>query len=314
MSRNESSPRVVSVNMSEKKGTIKKPVQVINFTETGVSGDAHAGRWHRQISILSQELIDDFIETSGRPTKPGEFAENITTCGLDLASVARLDRIRFGETEIEITQIGKECHGDSCEIFREVGKCVMPKEGLFARVVVPGSVRSGDALTHIPRELRLRVITLSDRAFNGDYEDRSGPAIVGILEKFLENTRWHYRIDTNLLPDEPGLLRSDIEEADKAGADIIITTGGTGLGPRDIAPDVVAEICDKQIPGIMENIRLKYGANKLGALLSRSIAGVKGKMQIYALPGSVRAVREYMEEILKTLEHVICTLHSIDSH
>jgi len=305
---------VVSVNVSEKKGTVKTPVEAIELGETGVSGDAHAGSWHRQVSILSRELIDSFVAASGRPTECGEFAENITTCGLDLAGVAPLDRIRFGGAEVEITQIGKECHGDSCEIFREVGKCVMPKEGLFARVVAPGTIRAGDLVEHLPRELRIRVVTLSDRASKGDYEDRSGPEIVGILQKFLENKRWHQRIDSNLLPDDSDRLRSDLAAALRDGADIIITTGGTGVGPRDIASDVVTDFCDKLVPGIMEHIRLKYGARKPGALLSRSVAGIKGKTQVYALPGSVRAVREYMEEILKTTEHLIYMLHSIDRH
>ena len=95
---------------------------------------------------------------------------------------------------------------------------------------------------------------------------------------------------------------------------MIFTTGGTGVGPRDITPDVVTELCDKFIPGIMDHIRLKFGADKPNALLSRSVAGVAGSTLIYTLPGSVRAVQEYMQEILKTLEHLILTLHGLDDH
>jgi len=95
---------------------------------------------------------------------------------------------------------------------------------------------------------------------------------------------------------------------------VIVTTGGTGIGPRDITPEVVTALCQKQIPGIMEHIRAKFGAANPNALLSRSVAGVAGRSQIYALPGSVRAVEEYLGEILKTLEHVLCMLHGLDVH
>jgi len=94
----------------------------------------------------------------------------------------------------------------------------------------------------------------------------------------------------------------------------VITTGGTGVGPRDITPETVAGVFEKIIPGIMENIRMKFGQAKPNALLSRSVAAVGGQTQCYALPGSVRAVDEYMGEILKTLEHVIYMLHGLDVH
>ena len=96
--------------------------------------------------------------------------------------------------------------------------------------------------------------------------------------------------------------------------DIIFTTGGTGIGPRDITPEVVKPLLDKEIPGIMESIRIKYGMEKPNALLSRSIAGVMKKSLIYTLPGSVRAVNDYMSEILKTLEHLIYMQRGIDAH
>jgi molybdopterin adenylyltransferase len=95
---------------------------------------------------------------------------------------------------------------------------------------------------------------------------------------------------------------------------VIIATGGTGPGPRDITPETAAALCDKLIPGIMENIRMKFGSAQPNALLSRSIAGVAGSTQIYTLPGSVRAVEEYMGEILKTLERAIFMLHGLDAH
>lgn len=305
---------VVAVNVSREKGTCKQPVPRIEIGPTGVVGDAHAGPGHRQVSLLSQESIDRFAAEFGRSIRPGEFAENITVRGLDLGKVAILDRLRFGEAELEVTQIGKECHGAKCAIFQQVGKCVMPTEGVFARVVASGSVQPGDHGVFHPRNLRFLVVTLSDRAAAGQYADRSGPRICEMLANYFAGKRWHLHIETALMPDDAVELRRRLTAAIESQVDVIFTTGGTGIGPRDITPEVVAPLCDKFIPGIMEHIRVKFGAAKPNALLSRSLAGVAGKSQIYALPGSVRAVEEYLGEIVKTLEHVTRMLHGIDVH
>jgi len=305
---------VVSVNVSEGKGTAKWPVPRIHIDSRGVVGDAHRGLGSRQVSLLSQELIDEFVRSVDRPTKPGAFAENITLRGLDLRQVAPLDRFRIGAVELEVTQIGKECHGDTCAIFREVGQCIMPKEGVFCRVVREGGVEPGDEAAYQPRVLQVWVATLSDRAAAGEYEDRSGPRVRELVESFFVGTRWRVETKGVILPDDPERLRAWLESARSAGADIILTTGSTGVGPRDIAPETVAPLCDKLIPGIMEHIRAKFGANKPNALLSRGVAGVMGTAQVYTLPGSVRAVEEYLGEILKTVEHLIYMLHGIDRH
>lgn len=143
--------RVVSVNISEKKGTIKLPVDFIELSSTGVTNDAHAGKWHRQVSLLAKESNEKFALAAKREVAYGEFAENITTEGIVLYKTVPGDRLIIGETELEITQIGKKCHGDSCAIFREVGSCVMPKEGIFARVIKGGIIRPGDELIYIPQ-------------------------------------------------------------------------------------------------------------------------------------------------------------------
>ena len=138
-------PVVVSVNISEQKGTRKHPLQgPVTITMLGMQGDAHAGDWHRQLSLLAQESIDK-MQGHGLVLQPGDFAENITTRGIDLPSLPIGTRLTVGDVLIEVTQIGKECH-TRCAIFYQAGDCVMPKEGIFARVLRGGVVKPGDRI------------------------------------------------------------------------------------------------------------------------------------------------------------------------
>ena len=138
--------KVVSVNISEKKGTLKKPVPQIELKlRHGIVGDAHAGDWHRQISLLAEESVDTMRALSPIPLDAGVFAENINTVGVNLKGLPIGTHLRIGETEVEVTQIGKECHND-CAIKKTVGKCVMPTEGIFAVVVKEGTIRPGDEI------------------------------------------------------------------------------------------------------------------------------------------------------------------------
>lgn len=305
-------PRVESVNISERKGTIKTPVPAIELTDIGVKGDAHSGKWHRQVSLLGTESFEKFEIQAGRKLAFGEFAENITTSGIILYLTRPLDRFIIGDTELEVTQIGKHCHGDGCAIYREVGNCVMPKEGIFCRVLKNGTVKAGDRVQYFPRIFKIKVITLSDRASAGEYPDKSGPAAVNILTDFFDSQHWKTEIERIVIPDDEIALKEILSNIN--GFDIIFTTGGTGIGPRDITVDVVEPMLDKKISGIMEMIRVKYGAEKPAALLSRGVAGVINSTLVYTLPGSVRAVEEYLQEINKTLKHSIYMLHGLDLH
>lgn len=166
----------------------------------------------------------------------------------------------------------------------------------------------------VRRRLKFKIITVSDRASRGEYEDRSGPRLKQLIEEFAEGKRWEVQCASASIPDDPEMLRQELRAARDASYDVVVTTGGTGVGPRDITPDIVASECNKLIPGIMEHIRVKYGSENPAALLSRSVAGVCGKTLIYCLPGSVKAVEEYMSEILKSLEHLILMVHAVDAH
>ncbi len=306
--------KVVSVNISEKKGRTKHAVDRIELNSLGVKGDAHAGAWHRQVSMLGVESIDKFTKASGLPVKYGDFAENITTHGLELYRTKPGDRFVGAGVELEVTQIGKSCHGDGCAIYRQVGNCVMPKEGIFVRVLKGGSLKAGDELSFYPKVYRVKVITLSDRASRGEYEDLSGPEVAKLVSDFFNSISWQLEVETEIIPDDRDLLENRLIEARNSKYDMVLTTGGTGIGPRDNTPDVVKPLLDKEIPGIMEHIRLKYGAEKPNALLSRGVAGLMGSTFVYTLPGSVKAVREYMGEISKVQKHLFLMLMGIDSH
>ncbi len=305
---------VTSVNISEKKGTIKVPVDSIELTEIGIPNDAHSGIWHRQVSMLAEESIAKSSKDANREIIPGEFAENITTKGIELFKTAPLDKFISGDLELMVTQIGKKCHGSNCSIFQEIGNCVMPKEGIFVKVIKGGNLTANTTFEYHPRILKIKVITLSDRASKGIYEDLSGPFVVKMATEYLESRHRHFDFETTIIPDNKELLEQSITAAIKSEFDIIITTGGTGIGARDITPDVVKPMLDKEITGIMEMIRVKYGMKKPNALISRAVAGTIGDCLIYTLPGSTKAVKEYMDEIMPTIEHSLYMMNGLDLH
>lgn len=306
--------KIVSLNISEKKGTIKTPVPEMKLNKKGIIGDAHAGDWHRQVSMLAQESINRFEKELGRKLDPGEFAENITTVGLEIKEVLPLDKFVGCHAELEVTQIGKKCHGYGCAIFSQTGNCVMPKEGIFLRVTKEGELKKGDNLLYHPKIFRFCVITLSDRASRGEYEDLSGPRVSELINQHFAQKKRKCKVKNIVIPDDATLLEETFNKALKENYDGIITTGGTGIGPRDITVETIQPLLDKEIPGIMEHIRMKYGAEKPNALLSRGITGIKKQSLVYTLPGSVKAVNEYMNEILKTFEHLIFMMNGLDIH
>jgi MOSC domain-containing protein YiiM len=139
---------VIAVNVSDRKGVRKHTVPSIKLVVgQGIEGDAHAGDWHRQVSLLAQESIDKMqAGLTDIQLKPGDFAENITTSGIEVAKLPVGAKLKVGsDVELEVTQIGKECHL-SCEIRKQVGDCVMPREGIFTVVLTPGDIKPGDKI------------------------------------------------------------------------------------------------------------------------------------------------------------------------
>jgi MOSC domain-containing protein YiiM len=138
---------VLAVCISEVRGICKHPVDSVHLIpDHGIEGDAHAGHWHRQVSLLAQESVDGMqSKITTVQLKPGDFAENVLTRGIDLKTLPVGTRLRIGSALCEVTQIGKECHAD-CAIRQQVGDCVMPREGIFVKVLTEGHVRPGDSV------------------------------------------------------------------------------------------------------------------------------------------------------------------------
>ena len=293
--------KVVSVNISEKKGTIKHQVEKIDLkVGLGIEGDAHAGDWHRQISLLDLSSFDKMHNNASVELKPGIFAENITTEGIDLWALPVGTRLEIGETLLEITQIGKECHRH-CQVFRQVGDCVMPREGIFARVIKEGSIKAGDSLKIIPT-IRAAILTVSDKGYSGERTDLSGPAIAHALEGKALVTR------QEIVPDDLEQIKAKLIEYSDLELDLVLTTGGTGFAPRDVTPEATLAVAERQAQGIAEAIRAKSLGITPFAMLSRAAAGIRGKTLIINLPGSPEAALECLEVFLPVMNHAIETL------
>lgn len=294
--------KVLGICVSEKRGTQKKEVNEAVLKENwGIEGDAHAGDWHRQVSLLSFEKIEAFRER-GADVDFGAFGENLIVEGYGLRRLPVGTRFRIGEAVLELTQIGKECHSH-CEIYKKMGDCIMPREGVFTEVVKGGRIRKGDAVEmEAPspdRPYTAAVITLSDKGVKGEREDKSGPKICELAEAAGYQIR-----ETLLLADGIEPLKSQlIRLADQRQMDVIFTTGGTGFSERDLTPEATIQACDRMANGIADAIRNYSMTITPRAMFSRAVSGIRGKTLIINLPGSPKAVAEALEFLLPQLDH-----------
>ena len=294
--------RIRAVCVSPEKGTVKRPVDsAVLIPGFGIEGDAHAGKWHRQISLLSYESVEAF-NRKGAGVTDGDFGENLLVEGIDLKMLPVGTVLKTGTVVLRMTQIGKECHSD-CAIRQRTGDCIMPREGVFAEVLEGGTVRAGDEVTaELPapdRPFMAAVITLSDKGSRGERQDESGPAAVRMLEE-----AGYEIIETILLPDEPEMLKKALcRLADQRQADLVITSGGTGFSPRDRTPEATLAVADRNAPGIAEYIRMKSMELTKRAMLGRGVSVIRKKTLIINLPGSPKAVKESLGFVLDSLEH-----------
>jgi molybdopterin adenylyltransferase len=291
--------RIVAVNTSLQKGQRKKNVESSFLLKgLGLEGDAHAGFAHRQVSLLALESIRK-MQSKGLDVHPGDFAENLTTEGLDLLSIPVGRRVKAGkDVYLRVTQIGKECH-HRCAIYYQAGDCVMPTEGIFTEVLREGRVSIGDKIQVYP-VYSFAVITASDKGSQGLREDKSGQLIREMLLPWGDVTEYH------LIPDEKEKLAELMcQLADEKKIDLIITTGGTGFAPRDVTPEATRMVIQREVPGIPEAMRQESMRYTSRAMLSRGVAGIRGQTLIINLPGSPKGVQESLQVVLPVLDHAL---------
>ena len=294
--------KIIAICISEKKGTQKHSIESAVLKENwGIEGDAHAGKWHRQVSLLSFEKFDEF-QKKGAEIDYGAFGENILVEGFDLRTIPVGTRFHIGDVVLEMTQIGKECHSH-CQIYKRMGDCIMPREGVFAEVVTGGHIKVGDEVVmeqvKSDRPFSAAVITLSDKGAAGEREDKSGPKIAEMLKDAGYDIK-----ETILLPDEQKKLEKElIRLADQRQLNAIFTTGGTGFSERDRTPEATVNVCDRMANGIAEAIRNYSMTITKRAMFSRAVSGIRKKTLIINLPGSPKAVQEALEFLLPELEH-----------
>ena len=299
--------RVRAICISKERGTEKQAVPEGHFlVDFGIQGDAHAGNWHRQVSLLSYDKVEAFNQR-GADVSDGAFGENLVVEDIDFASLPVGTRLCAGTAQLEMTQIGKECHSH-CAIYKRMGECIMPREGVFARVIQEGIIRPGDDMTAIApqedRPFQAAVITLSDKGARGERKDESGPAAVQLLQEA------GYQVaETLLIADEPEVLKKHlIRLADSRQVDLIITSGGTGFSLRDQTPEATLAVADRNAPGIAEAIRAQSMTITNRAMLSRGVSVIRGKTLIINLPGSPKTVKESLGFILESLGHGLAVL------
>lgn len=301
--------KIIAVCTSERKGIQKHDVHTAHFSVNwGIDGDAHAGRWHRQVSLLSADKIEAFNQR-GANVAPGAFGENLVVDGFDFRALPVGTLLRCGDVLLEMTQIGKECHSH-CEIYKKMGECIMPREGVFARVITPGTISVGDEMSIEKREghfpWQAAVITLSDKGAAGERKDESGPAVAKRLRE-----AGYAVVEELLIPDDAAALKLELARlCDQRRLDLILTTGGTGCSTRDTTPEATLAVADRNVPGIAEAMRAASMKITPHAMISRAASVIRGKTLIINLPGSPKACMENMDVFMDTIPHAMGLLRN----
>ena len=276
----------------------------------GVEGDAHAGSDSRQVSILS-ELSLAKMEAAGIRTSPGCCGENIDIDGtIELHTLLRGVQLKLGDSAVvKVTEIGKDNsdgHADNV-----IKSNIFPLEGIFAEVLIGGTVKPDDPVEVLRNSgFTAGVLTVSDSASRGDYQDLSGPALIELLD-----TSGFLPARYAIVPDEmPGITAKLENWCEDGFLDVLFTTGGTGFSVRDITPEATCEVCDREVPGIPEMIRQKSALIVESAWLSRARAGIRKRTLVINLPGSRKAAIECAGFTLPILGHALEVLRGDIEH
>ena len=296
--------KIAAICISETKGVQKTQAPEVQLVaDHGIEGDAHAGPWHRQVSFLDERDVETMRATGLPDLKHGAFAENFVLEGIGLERLGLGSRLRIGDqAEASLTQIGKVCH-TRCAIYHATGDCIMPRLGVFARVLRGGTVREGDPVevTHVVERsvFQAVVITVSDRCSRGEAVDETGPAVA----KQLDEAGMHvYKVE--IVPDDVEAISGRLKHYCAGHSiDVVFAAGGTGFSPRDVTPEATREVVERLTPGLDEAMRAASMSKTPHAMLSRAASGIRGATLIVDLPGSVRAATENLAAIMPALPH-----------
>lgn len=275
-----SSIKVLSVNISKEKGTIKHPVEIIRFTETGIENDAHSGNWHRQVSLLSIDSIKTFEIEAKRKVEFGEFAENITVEGMKVYKTNILDRFENDSTILEVTQLGKKCHGTGCAIYTEVGNCIMPKEGIFCRVIKGNELTSGETLEYFPKVFKICI--------NNKYSEEYSDIIVKEMENYFNSINRKYSISIN--PSKKDVF------------DIVFEVSFKEINEGNKS-EFTPMAYNKDIINTIEILRTRYKVKDLPASLNKSLIKIDNQTLMFSIPSSSETI--FINDITKVLISLI---------
>jgi molybdopterin adenylyltransferase len=305
--------RLLHICVSTEKGICKHEISTANvIVEHGIEHDAHTGEWHRQVSLLAHGDIE-LMRLKGLTLKPGAFGENLVVDGLDTDDLGVGTKLRIGPVLLEITQVGKVCH-TRCAIYYATGDCIMPRTGLFGRVLEGGVIAPGIPVAvayKVPRgTIQAALVTVSDRCSAGTTIDTAGPAVAKVLQdEFGAHVAW-----TALVPDECEQVSAILKDFSDRRVDLIVTVGGTGISCRDVTPEATRMVLDRELPGLGEAMRASSLCITPNAALSRAIAGTRKETLIVNLPGSLKAAVENLKAVLPALSHGIDMLRSQIAH
>lgn len=296
--------RLLHVCTSTKTGTAKHEVRSANLlADYGMEGDAHAGGWHRQVSILAHEHIE-YMRKKGLKLSPGAFGENLVIDGVSVDEIGAGTHLRIGPALLQMTQVGKVCHA-RCAIFHKTGECIMPRKGLFAQVLEGGEIHPGmavDVVLRVERStLQAAVITVSGRCSADHTIQTARPAVADLLRNEL-NARIAW---TKVVPDEVSEIAKALEDFSERGVDVILTVGRTGPHLRDVTPEATRKVLDREFPGLAKKMRAASAAQTPNALLSRAVAGIRAATLIVNLCGSKEGSVENLRAILPIIPHAI---------